>query len=77
MQGFWKLISVLIALTGFTTTGIVLLMKGDGLLDVVLKSVGVFVVLYLVQKYLGDILISVSNSSHNAPGPGSEPRQGG
>jgi hypothetical protein len=77
MQGFWKLISVLIALAGFTTTGIVLLMQGDGLVDVVLKSIAVFAVLYFVQKYLGGILIPVLSSNpqdaghaDNQPKPG-------
>ena len=63
MQGFWKLVSVLIALAGFTATGVVLLMKGDGLADVVIKAISVFAVLYVVQQFLGGILISVSSTN--------------
>lgn len=74
MQGFCKLISVLIALTGFTTTGIVLLMKGDGLMDVVLKSIAVFAALYFVQNYLGGILIPIiSTDPRDIEPAGNEP----
>lgn len=66
MQGFWKLTTVLIGLTGFTITGVVLLIKGDDLVDVVLKALAVFVVVYVVQNFLGGILFSVSETSAKA-----------
>ncbi len=77
MQGFWKLVSVLISLAGFTATGVILLMKGDVLADVVLKAIAVFAVLYFVQRFLGGILLSVISSG--SPEPAStdtEPQSG-
>ncbi len=63
MQGFWKLTTVVIALTGFLITGGLLLSKGEAVAEIIWKSIAVFAVLQIVGNFLGGILLSVVNSS--------------
>lgn len=60
MQGFWKLTSIIISLTGFLITGGYLLYIGEELPGVIIRSVSVFAILFIVQNVLGGILSAVT-----------------
>lgn len=80
MQGFCRLTSVIIALTGFAITGGLLLSMGESLPFIIIKAVAVFAVLFVVQNFLGGMLISVTGTNsqsatnkqagHDHPKPG-------
>ncbi|MDO8683925.1 MAG: hypothetical protein Q7N50_10645, partial [Armatimonadota bacterium] len=60
MQDFWRLMSILVCLSGFAVTGGLLLYRGESLTLAIIKAIGAFVGLYVVFKTLGDILMSAT-----------------
>lgn len=79
MQDFWRLTSVLIALAGFAVTGGWLFMRGESIPLTIVKAVLAFAALYMVQGYLGGILMSATGATpvtHSKPAakPKAEPK---
>lgn len=59
MNDLWRLISILLSLTGFAVTGGVLLVQGESLPVLIVKAILVFVVLYAAQSLMGAIYAAV------------------
>ena len=66
MQGFWRLISILICLSGFLIAGGVSLVRGESFFIAVVKAVLAFTALHVVENVLGGILVAVTGSSPGA-----------
>jgi hypothetical protein len=56
MKGFWKLVSLLVSCAGFLVTCGLLLYRGETFLGAALRATIVFVLLGIVQNFLGSIL---------------------
>ena len=53
----------MLCLAGFLVTIVTLLVRGEDLLVCSVKAILVFIVLYLVQNFFGNILVSVVDSN--------------
>jgi hypothetical protein len=64
-------------LTGFAVTAAFLLLQGETLLVTALRAVAVFVGLYVIQRLLGAVFVSVADSEPPSPVSAQQPPEDG